>query len=302
MELRDVRAFVAVIDTGGFTRAAERLNVVQSAVSHAVRRLERELRVSLLERGPRGVRLTASGTDLLPHFRSVLIAVERVQQEAEAHRGLAKGRVEVGIIPTAVPLFLSQLLKAATSRFPGVQLAVTEDETARLTRGVSEGRLDLALVMLPADLERLVAIELGTVDLAVATASEHPLAQRASVALSELAAEPWVSWTQSNPGRHWLDEACRMAGFAPLVAHEIVTVAQLKAFVMAGRGIAMLPAAAALAEAAAGQLSLIPLAPPAPVTKVAYAFDPGRSSPAVNAIRSLLEELTPVSQPRQRGI
>ncbi|HUZ89786.1 MAG TPA: LysR family transcriptional regulator [Candidatus Acidoferrales bacterium] len=290
--MRDLTALVAVVETGSFTRAAERLHLVQSAVSHAVRRLERELGVALIERHQSGARLTTAGSDLLPHARMVLMAVERTRQEGEAHRGLAKGRVGLGILPTATPLLLARLLRVSRERYPGIQIQVVEDQAATLCERLREGRLDLALVMLPFELGGLAVVELGLARLGLAVALHHPLASRASARLADLAGESWVTWTRTNPGRHWLDETCRIAGIVPHIAREIETVAELKAFVIAGIGVAIIPRAAAVPEAAAGQLALLELEPPVPVTKIAYAFDPDRTGPAVNAVRRVVEEVS----------
>ncbi|HVB77141.1 MAG TPA: LysR family transcriptional regulator [Candidatus Nitrosotalea sp.] len=292
MELRDLTAFVAVVETGSFTRAAERLHLVQSAVSHAVRRLESELGVDLIERRQSGARLTTAGSDLLPHARQVLMAVERTREEGEAHRGLAKGRVALGILPTATPLLLARLLRECQERYPGIQIQVVEDDAATLGERLREGRLDLALVMLPFDLGGLAVVELGVAPLGLVVALHHPLAARSSARLADLAGESWVTWTSTNPGRYWLDEACRIAGIVPQVAREIETVAELKAFVIAGIGVSIIPPAAAIPEAAAGQLALLEFEPPTPVTKIAYAFDPGRVGPAVNAVRRVVEEVS----------
>lgn len=97
MELRDLRAFAAVVDLGGMTRAARRLHVVQSAVSQAVKRLEQEYGLQLLERRSDGVRPTAAGEEMRRHARRILDSVARLEADMASYRGHAKGVVNVGI-------------------------------------------------------------------------------------------------------------------------------------------------------------------------------------------------------------
>src|SRR3954454_16527524 len=98
MELRQLEYFVAVVEEGSFTRAASRVLVAQSGVSAQVRRLERELGVELLDRGPRAVTPTAAGQAVLTYARSALAAVNGVREAVDELRGLTRGHVRVGMI------------------------------------------------------------------------------------------------------------------------------------------------------------------------------------------------------------
>ncbi len=135
----------------------------------------------LIERRTGGVRLTPAGADLLPHIRLVLVSVDRAKQEGEAHRGLAKGSVGLGIIPTATPPLLARLLRRSKELYPGIRIHVVEGVAATLAHRVRKGRLDLALVMLPLDLRELAVVELGTARLGLAISNHHPLVGRTSV-------------------------------------------------------------------------------------------------------------------------
>src|SRR5437868_5240956 len=113
MELRDLRAFATTVEVGAVTRAAERLHLVQSAVSQAVKRLERELGVVLLERRPDGVRPTEAGALFAEHARLIVNAVAHAKRDMNAFGELARGTVRVGVLYTAVPTILAPLLRAA---------------------------------------------------------------------------------------------------------------------------------------------------------------------------------------------
>jgi DNA-binding transcriptional LysR family regulator len=294
MELRDLAAFVMVVDTGGFTRAGERLHLVQSAVSMAVKRLEREVDLLLLERHPGGVAPTPAGAALADHARIILNSVARAHQDMEAYRGLSKGAVSIGILPTATPLLLPSLLRRMRETYPGLEVKVEESSAHELVDQVRLGELDLAVLFLPALTEDLTVVEIGRLELAVAVALDHPLAKRRKVRMSALINEAWVTYPQPNPGRRWLDEACSMAGYRARVTAEVLTLAELKTFVEAGVGIAMIPPGAAAAENRAGLFHLLSIAPPMQVG-IGYAYDPRQRGQAVSALRDAVDSLAPLT-------
>ena len=288
MELRDLNAFLAVVDTGGFTRAAERLHLVQSAVSMAVKRLEREVDLALLERRPGGAVPTRAGVALADHARIILNSVGRARQDMDAYRSLSKGTVSIGILPTATPLLLASLLRRVRSLHSGLVLHVQESNAHELVEGVRLGDLDLAVLFLPAATEDLEVVEIGRVELAVAVPTDHPLARRRKVRLSALVDESWITYPEPNPGRRWLETACAAAGFHPRVATEVQSPTQLKTFVQAGVGIGMMPPHAAAIESQAGLLQLLEITPLTSVG-IGYAYNPRQPNRAVSALRDALE-------------
>jgi DNA-binding transcriptional LysR family regulator len=130
------------------------------------------------------------------------------------------------------------------------------------------------------------AIQRG--DLYVAVAPDHRLAQQAGVAMTDLRDEAWVAFPLAHPGRLWLDRACDRAGFRPRILTEVGSLAQLKTFVEAGTGIAMLPARAASSEQTLGALTLLPIAEPTPRVSVGLIYDADFITPAANAVREAL--------------
>lgn len=289
MELRDLTAFVTAVELGGMTRAAERLHLVQSAVSQAVRRLERETGVTLLERRPGGVRPTEAGAVLARHSRSILNAVERAGDEMAAFRGLDVGTVRIGLLPTTTPLLLVPLLGRLKTAHPGLRPRVEEGMADELLDRLRLGDLDLAVILLPVDAPGLELVELARVDAVVAHGPSHRLVGRRRVRLADLAAENWVSFPPGNPGRRWLDDASTPAGFRPRVVAEVDTLAHLKACVEAGLGLAMVPAAAVELERRIGRVGTVDVVDPKPSVTVAYAVVPDHPGTALAAVRPLLE-------------
>jgi len=174
MELRQLEYLVAVVEEGGFTRAAERLHVAQPGVSAQIRRLEAELGEPLLDRGAgrggvgvgvggaggvgvggagaggagggRGVRPTAAGEALLPHARAALAAVAQGRQAVEELRGLVRGQVAVGVVTACPAIELAAPLAAFHDAHPGIEVTLAEDASDRLVAGLRDGGLDLAVI------------------------------------------------------------------------------------------------------------------------------------------------------------
>lgn len=290
MELRDLRTFTTVVEVGGITRAAERLHLVQSAVSQSVKRLERELGVVLLERRPEGVRATQAGAALADYARAIHNGVARAEREMAAFRDLERGNVWMGIMPTATPLMLRPLLQSLREVHPGLSVSPREGTAGELMDLVRVGSLDLAVLLAPVDTAELRAEPLGSIPLAVVVPPGHALAERRQVRLEELRNERWVSFPPGNPGRRWLEEACEQRGFQPVHVTEVETLAQQKIFVAVGDGIAMLPVGAAEPEVTAGELAAIDFSPSPHVVLVCVDDPHQPESRTVEAVRRVLFE------------
>ncbi|HLH70771.1 MAG TPA: LysR family transcriptional regulator [Candidatus Dormibacteraeota bacterium] len=287
MELRDLRAYLAVVETGRFTLAAERLHLVQSAVSDAVARLERELQVVLLERRRSGARPTSAGDELARWARLLVNAEERARREVSRRDAQPSGWLSLGLLPTLVPLVLPPLLRALRAQHPDLGLRVHEGLAPELLEQVRTADLDLAVLFFPTErVGGLEFVEVASRPLSVIVPQGHRLAGRRAVRMRELEAERWVTYPAHNPGRLWLEEACRLAGFAPRIAAEVETAAQQRIFVEAQVGIAMLP----FQPPRGGGVRILQLGPPVPAFRVGYAFDP-RLGGLATVVRPLLDEV-----------
>ncbi|MDQ4113461.1 MAG: LysR family transcriptional regulator, partial [Actinomycetota bacterium] len=146
MEIGQLRYFVAVVDHGSFTAAAQRLHVSQSGISAQLAKLERELGHDLLVRGPRNVRLTHAGETLLPRARDAIRAIEGVRQSADELSDLIHGQVRLGMIAgCTIPGFLDAVATFHREH-PGVSVELVEDTSDRLQRRTLAGELDLGLI------------------------------------------------------------------------------------------------------------------------------------------------------------
>jgi DNA-binding transcriptional LysR family regulator len=247
MELRHLAYFVAVAQEGNFTRAADRVMVAQPAISQQILRLERELGEKLFDRTPRRVRLTRAGRVLLPHARAILADADRARDALASLQGLTTGRLALGSVQSP-PAVVARLLGRFRENHPGVALSVREDQSARLVDALHEGELDIALIGLalrqkpPTDLQARV---IATEPVVVVVHRDHALAEKTSVALSQLRDQAMVTLPAGTGQRTMLDDAARAAGFSPHITAESNDMDLLVALAAERVGIAIVRASAA---------------------------------------------------------
>ncbi|MGW0878101.1 LysR substrate-binding domain-containing protein [Streptomyces sp. NPDC002671] len=212
MELRQLSYFVAVAEELHFGRAADRLHIVQSAVSQQIQRLERELGAVLFDRSPRRVRLTAAGERLLPEARAVLAAAEKARACVAAPAGLRVGT------STGLGSHLDRVLAAFAERAPDVPVELFSLPVGERLARVAAGRLDAAFVRAAEPPPGVRVLPLWPDPLVAALPAAHPLAARAELDLADLAGLPLaLTPRRNNPALvDLVVGACHTAGFEPL--------------------------------------------------------------------------------------
>ncbi|MEV5641901.1 LysR family transcriptional regulator [Streptomyces flaveolus] len=245
MDLQQMRYVLAVAETASFTRAAERCHIVQSALSHQVARLEKELGARLFERTSRRVRLTAAGEAFLPAARQALEAAERARAEVAAATGEIRGRLTVGSIPTVAAVDLPAVLRDYRRRFPQVRISLRAGSSERLVEQVRDGTLDAAFLGVQPGfrLEGVHDEELAHGRHVAVVAPDHPLAAEDEVDLQLLAGEVFVDFAEGSAARAQSDQAFAAAGLRREVTFEVSGVELMVRMVRHGLGIALLPAA-----------------------------------------------------------
>ncbi|MFD1522990.1 LysR family transcriptional regulator [Pseudonocardia yunnanensis] len=245
MELQQMRYVLAVAETANFTRAAERCRVVQSALSHQIARLERELGARLFDRTSRRVGLTPAGEAFLPAARQALDAAERARAEVAAVSGELRGRLAIGTIPTVTAVDLASALKRFQVRHPHVRITLRAGSSDELAERVRQGDLDIAFLGLPPSVQpkgvRGRALARG--ELVAIVAPGHPLADVADVDLHRLSKEVFVDYPAGTAARAQSDEAFAAAGVTREVAFEVTNADLVARLVRLGLGIGMMPAA-----------------------------------------------------------
>ncbi|GAB3989107.1 LysR family transcriptional regulator [Actinoallomurus acanthiterrae] len=245
MELQQMRYVVAVAETSNFTRAAEQCMVVQSALSHQIARLERELGAKLFDRTSRRVRLTPAGDAFLPAARQALEAADRAHAEVAAALGEIRGRLAIGAIPTVTAVDLPAALKQFHLRHRQVRISLRSGASEELIERVRQGTLDVAFLGLPpgARPQGVRSRELARGDLVAMVAPDHPLADEERMDLQRLSDEPFVDFPLGSAARAQTDEAFAAAGVRREVAFEVTTVDFMARLIRQGLGVGMMPAA-----------------------------------------------------------
>ncbi|MFB7476257.1 LysR family transcriptional regulator [Kitasatospora sp. NPDC056184] len=243
MELQQMRYVVAVAETSSFTGAARRCLVVQSALSHQIARLEKELGARLFERTSRRVRLTPAGAAFLPAARACLDAADRAAAEVAAAVGEVRGRLTVGLIPSVAAVDLPAVLGEFHRRHPKARVRLSVGASDELAEQVRQGELEVALIGIPvtARPRGVMARELARERLVAVVAPDHPLAGAAPVDLRRLASEVFVDLPAKTAGRAQSDLAFAAAGLTREVAFEVTNADYLARLVGAGLGVALLP-------------------------------------------------------------
>ncbi|OAF06268.1 hypothetical protein AYJ54_14165 [Bradyrhizobium centrolobii] len=155
LSLRQLRYFVAIADSGAFARAAESLNIAQSALSHHVSEIEAELGVTLLDRRPRGIALTTAGRRLYEHAGAILSAMAKAEIDVKTFTEVAAGPVSIGVSHTAGAVSALPIMQGVGVGCPNVHLTISEGLSPHLTEQVLSGALDFALVFNPSNDARL---------------------------------------------------------------------------------------------------------------------------------------------------
>lgn len=260
MELRQLRYFVRIVEMGSMSRAARELDVVQSALSQQITRLESELAVRLLQRTPRGVVPTEAG---VAFFREAQLALRHADQAVRsAQQSRLSGSVSLGLAPTTATILALPLMQAMRTRYPDVRLHMVESMSGHLAEMLNARALDMAVLF---D-SRLHGNEVGPAGSGQSRPGGrrwqvHPLIEErlflirsrrhpqigvlpASMALADLAREPLILPTGQHGLRSTLDTAFAQARFTPHVVLEVDSLSMVMAAVDAGLGSSLQPWAA----------------------------------------------------------
>lgn len=245
MELRHLRYFIAVAQELHFTRAAERLGIGQPPLSQQIQQLERELGVTLLLRGRKGVELTEAGQAFYEEAVQVLQAAQR---SIETARRVGRSEIDtltVGFtVSASIHPFVPRVIQACRERFPNVAITLLERTTNELVAAIKDRHVDLAFIRAPAP--ELPGVQVETLlhePLVAVLPSEHRLANRQSISLSDLNGESFIFYPR-KVGTGIYDavvQACASCGFEPEVRIEVPQMTSVVTFVAAGMGVSLVP-------------------------------------------------------------
>lgn len=249
MELKQLRAFVTLAEELHFGRAAQRLFIVQSALSMQIKALEAALDARLFERDRHKVELSDTGRLFLPEARATLQQAARAEQIVRLASCGEIGTLRIAFVSSVLPVLLPALLREMRARYPLITLDLKDMPTPDQVAALRDRRIDFGMIRLPAayaGIDTRVVLEEGFI---VALPLEHPLAARDAIAPADLRGHPaFVLARRYAPGFH--DDmllALSRAGTTLEIAQEFGEFTTMLALVAAGMGIGLIPAEAASA-------------------------------------------------------
>jgi LysR family cyn operon transcriptional activator len=259
MDLHQLRAFRAVVKSGGFTRAGEQLHLSQSTVSQHIKVLEEELGCPLFLRVGKRVLVTEAGTILLQYAERIFRELNNAEMAVRELSALKRGTVRLGVGPTTLTYRLPQVLVDYKRRFPNIELIVVAGTTEFLLEGLKSHSLDLAVVMSPASQPGLTIKPLGSEELVVVVSREHALARKTTIEPADLSSLRFILYGKNTAMQNLIERYFESAGVAPRIVMEVENNEAIKSLVRAGLGASILPLCSVANERSSGRLRVLRL-------------------------------------------
>jgi DNA-binding transcriptional LysR family regulator len=243
MDLRQLNAFLAVVEHGGFTAAARATHTVQSNVSTHVARLERELATTLIDRATG--RPTQEGDAVVARARRIQAELAALEADVSSLQGTPRGTVRLGVIGTTARWLTPQLVEDLAKTAPMIHLIVADGTTTSLVLRLLDGELDLGVVGLPIDDTEIRTRALFDEDYVLVAPNAHPLAGLEVATVADLARHELLLAAPRTPFRREIDDAFAAAGLRAQAKVEVDGLRLLASLAFAGFGAAIVPASAA---------------------------------------------------------
>jgi len=255
LEIRQLRAFIAIAESGTFTAGALRVHVTQAAISMQIRQLETELGAKVFVRAPRHVILTEAGEHLLRRARQMLrehdAAIDEIAELAGAERGrLRIGSASAMVLTDQLPAILKELRK----QHPRAEITVTSGTSETLVDQILAGELDIAFVSLPVDARGIQTERLSEDQLVAIASPRHKLAKQKTIDAYTLAGERLILGERGGNTRRLIDQFFAQAGVTLRVAMELSRQAAIRRMVEEDMGVGIVPLQSAKDEVEKGKL------------------------------------------------
>jgi DNA-binding transcriptional LysR family regulator len=255
MEIRQLRAFLAIAELGTFTAAAQRVHVTQAAISMQIRQLENELGAKLFVRAPRRVMLTEAGEHLLQRARQILRDHDAALDEIAELAGAERGRLRVGSASAMVTTdVLPELLKELRRQHAHAEVTVASGTSEALVQQILSGELDLAFVSLPVEARGINTERLSQDQLVAIASPLHRLAKQRTVSAYTLAGEKLILGERGGNTRRLIDQFFAQAGVTLRVAMELSRQAAIRRMVEEDMGVGIVPLLTVVDEVEKGRL------------------------------------------------
>lgn len=264
MDFKQIKAFMAVVETGSISRAAQKLHVVQPAVSRSIQLLEQSVGVELFARQRHGMTLTSAGCELVEYARRALLELEKGKAAIQGNNQGIAGIVTIGLLPSTVDVIVSDLVDHVSSRYPAIRLRFTAGYTGTLGRWLSAGDIDAALLYgsgLPSDIS-LTPIVKERLWVVWSPALVLRSAKNQALSLKSIEGQRVILPSPSQGIRPLIDQACTLAGINLNIIAEADSLSVQRRLAITGHGLTILPPSAVADDLRSGQLLGAPLARP----------------------------------------
>lgn len=239
--LRQMRAFASLARHGRFRTAASAFNLSQSALSSAIRQMERELGTTLFDRTTRRVELTVAGRTLLPEVERLLADVDRVLRDTQSTAEAQRGRVVIASIFSIATDVLPTIIHEFKASHPNVRVDLLDFTASRVHASVHDATADMGICA-RSEIEGDLEFELLVVDPFVAIVpARHPLAKSREVSLEDVIRHPFLAMVKGTQIRSAVDAALQRRGLHVVPAYEAAQPATILAMVAANLGVSVLP-------------------------------------------------------------
>lgn len=242
MELRQLRYFMEVAEREHVSEAADHLHVAQSAISRQIANLEEELKVTLFEREGRNIKLTPIGKQFLEHVKTAMKAIDYAKEQIDEYLDPNRGTVKIGFPTSLASQLLPTVISAFKEEYPNVEFLLRQGSYKFLIEAVRNRDIDAALLgPVPTEFPDITGHILFTEKIYALVPLHHPLAKQKNIHLIDLRGDQFVLFPEGFILRNMAIDACRQAGFAPLVSTEGEDLDAIKGLVSAGMGVTLLP-------------------------------------------------------------
>jgi len=244
MELHQLEYFVAVVETGSFTNAAEQCGISQPSLSQQIIKLEKELGQILFDRLGRKIVITETGEKLYPRALSILSDLQQIKHTLTTTYLEEATSVSIGIIPTLTPNLLYETIQRFKDEYPAATLSITENTTESLIAQLMNGELDTALVSLPIQNRNIVTEELFTEPLLIAIPAGYPVAKEKEPVIDTETLEtlPFIRLSDQNCLADQVDSFCYTQQINPEIIFHTSHITTTLEIIRAGMGVSLVPA------------------------------------------------------------
>lgn len=263
MDIQQLRYFVEVAKEKNLTCAARKLFLSQPALSKMIKKLEGELGLQLFERHNKKIRLTDAGENLFESAKKTISQFENIEQSLQDTVNLKKGRIIVGIPPVIGSLYFAPIISKYKTEFPGIEFYLYEEGARTVMSQVSEGTIDVGVVISPVESEELVREPVMKDFNVVIVHRDNPLAAKTTISFPDLKNESFCIFNKHFLLREQITARCQKAGFNPDITFESAQWDFIIEMIALNQGISILPRPIT-ARSVYPDIRIIPLEPEFP--------------------------------------